>query len=71
MAQLLTCAAQGNEHYTGWYCWHHSSKKTVKPRQEEEIFIVLGNHIQPFIYCLKKAYFFIINQLDPQLDVAP
>lgn len=20
MAQLLTCAAQGNEHYTGW-CW--------------------------------------------------
>lgn len=20
MAQLLTCAAQGNEHYTGWYC---------------------------------------------------
>lgn len=21
MAQLLTCAAQGNEHYTGWSLW--------------------------------------------------
>lgn len=21
MAQLLTCAAQGNEHYTGWCRW--------------------------------------------------